>query len=78
MRCGRIETSIFSAHRFNFFHDGGLNVRSNGICLPAIFTMIYLSAQLYSVFEPYLAVQTAEGRELMAYHASDFKLQRIA
>jgi len=40
--------------------------------------LLVLAGYYWTVFEPYFAHRTLEGKELMAYHARDRKLQIIA
>lgn len=46
--------------------------------LPLGLLAVVVGAQLFTIFEPYLALNTEEGAELMAYHAQDLKLRLIA
>lgn len=48
------------------------------ILLPTTFLMMYMSVQMWTIFEPHFAINTAEGRELLAYFSSDQKLVRMA
>jgi hypothetical protein len=45
---------------------------------PLTLLALVVGAQLFTVFEPFLALHTEEGAELLAYHARDLKLRLIA
>lgn len=45
---------------------------------PALLLLVVVLGYLATVFEPYFAVTTKEGIELMRYHAKDEKLRLIA
>ena len=45
---------------------------------PAILLLVVVLGYLATVFEPYFAVTTKEGIELLRYHAQDVKLRLIA
>lgn len=45
---------------------------------PAFLLLAVVAGHLLTIFEPYFALRTAEGIELMEYHYKDLKLRRIA
>src|SRR5277367_2011587 len=48
------------------------------IALPTLLLTLVVSGYMCTVFEPYFAVNSDEGRELMRYHAADPKLLQTA
>lgn len=48
------------------------------IILPSALLLLVVLGYLATVFEPYYAVNTEEGRELLRYHSNDPKLQKIS
>lgn len=47
------------------------------IILPSLLLLVVALGYLATVFEPYWAVNTEEGRELLRYHSGDPKLRHI-
>jgi hypothetical protein len=48
------------------------------IALPTLLLIVVVAGYWWTVFEPYFAINSDEGRELMQYHAADPKLLQTA